>query len=92
MAKASGVPNITSIRPGWARSSVMPMTCVEPATSPVHQVLAIRGKSLQEGCRSDRIEKGLVHITPHPVHTSLLVGPGQGMAALTEMLSGVLVL
>jgi hypothetical protein len=42
--------------------------------------------------RSYRVEKRLVHVTPHPVHTALLVGPGQGMASLAEMLSGVLVL
>jgi hypothetical protein len=42
--------------------------------------------------RSYRVEKRLVDVTPHPVHAPLLVGPGQGMASLTEMLLGVLVL
>src|SRR5512132_2133104 len=33
-AKAIGAPNTIRIRPGWARRSVMPMTWIEPATSP----------------------------------------------------------
>jgi hypothetical protein len=91
-ANAIGAPNTIRIRPGWARRSVIPMTCGESATSPVHQFVAIRSKPRQERCGSYRVEKRLVHVTPHPVHTPLLVGPGQGMASLAEMLSGVLVL
>src|SRR4029450_2870551 len=53
--------------------------------------MAIRSKPLQRRPRSYRVEKRLVHVTPHPVHTPLFVGPGQGMASLAEMLSGVLV-
>ena len=88
-ANAIGAPNTIRIRPGWARRSVIPMTCGESATSPVHQFVAIR-KPRQERCGSYRVEKRLVHVTPHPVHTPLLVGR-QGMASLAEMLSGVLV-
>ena len=91
IANAIGVPNTIRIRPGWARSSAMPMTWIEPATSPVHQFVAIRSKPRNKRCGSYRVEKRLVHVTPHPVHTPLSVGPGQGMASLAEMLSGVLV-
>ena len=91
IANAIGVPNTIRIRPVGSKignAHDLDRAC-HVANTPV------RGdpkSAPQQRSGSYRVEKRLVHVTPHPVHTPLLVGPDQGMASLAEMPSGVLVL
>ena len=89
---AIGAPNTVKIRPGWVGSKISNAHDLRRACHLVSTPVRGDPRPRQRRPRSYRVEKRLVHVTPHPVHTPLFVGPGQGMASLAEMLSGVLVL